>query len=53
VTLNEIRRLLAKLITNTVHPISHWLAWSHWRRQHQARAKSSHYRRRAAIHDPH
>jgi hypothetical protein len=31
-TLNEIRRLFTKLITNTVHPISHWLAWSHWRR---------------------
>jgi hypothetical protein len=45
-TFNEIRRLFAKLITNTVHPISHWLAWSRWRRQHQARAKTSHYRSR-------
>ncbi|MFI6263268.1 IS701 family transposase [Micromonospora sp. NPDC051006] len=45
-TLPEIRRLLAKLITNTVHPINHWLTWSHWRRQHQARARTSHYRRR-------
>jgi SRSO17 transposase len=45
-TINEIRRLFAKLISNTVHPISHWLAWSHWRRQHQARARTSHYRRR-------
>jgi SRSO17 transposase len=42
-TFNEIRRLFTRLITNTVHPISHWLAWSHWRRQHQARAKTSHY----------
>jgi SRSO17 transposase len=45
-TINEIRRLFAKLISNTVHPISHWLAWSRWRRQHQARARTSHYRRR-------
>jgi hypothetical protein len=45
-TINEIRRLFAKLINNTVHPISHWLAWSHWRRQHQARARTSHHRRR-------
>jgi SRSO17 transposase len=45
-TVNEIRRLFAKLITNTVHTIDHWLAWSRWRRLHQARAKTSHYRRR-------
>jgi hypothetical protein len=52
-TLNEIRRLFTKLITNTVHPISHWLAWSHWRRQHQARARTSHHRRRTQpIHQP-
>jgi integrase/recombinase XerD len=40
-TLNEIRRLFAKLISNTIHPISHWLAWSQWRRRHQARARTS------------
>jgi SRSO17 transposase len=45
-TVNEIRRLFAKLITNTVHTIDHWLAWSRWRRRHQARAETSHYRRR-------
>ncbi|MFI2577744.1 IS701 family transposase [Streptomyces rochei] len=45
-TLPEIRRLFARLIATTVHPISHWLTWSHWRRQHQARARTSHYRRR-------
>ncbi|WP_425545107.1 IS701 family transposase [Dactylosporangium roseum] len=45
-TLNEIRRLFAKLIANTIHPISHWLTWSQWRRRHQARARTSHYRRR-------
>jgi hypothetical protein len=44
-TVEEIRHLFGKLIANTVHTIGHWLAWSQWRRQHQARAKTSHYRR--------
>jgi SRSO17 transposase len=44
-TVTEIRHLFAKLIVNTVHTINHWLAWSRWRRRHQARAKTSHYRR--------
>jgi hypothetical protein len=43
-SVNEIRRLLAKLVINAVHTIDHWLGWSDWRRQ--ARAKTSHYRRR-------
>jgi hypothetical protein len=30
-TVNEIRHLFAKLITNTVHAISYWLHWSTWR----------------------
>ena len=45
-TFNEIRRLITRLITNTVHTLGHWLHWSAWRRRHQARAKTSHYRRR-------
>jgi len=45
-TVNEIRRLFAKLVAATTHTITHWLAWSRWRRLHQARAKTSHYRRR-------
>ena len=45
-TVNEIRHLFAKLITNTVHTITHWLHWSSWRRRHQKRAMTSHYRRR-------
>jgi SRSO17 transposase len=52
-TFNEIRRLFARLITNTIHTIDHWLHWSTWRRRHQARAKTSHYRRRGQlIHQP-
>jgi hypothetical protein len=45
-TVNEIRRLFAKLITTAAHTVGRWLAWSRWRRLHQARAKTSHYRRR-------
>jgi hypothetical protein len=45
-TINEIRRLFAKIVATTVHTITHWLAWSRWRRLHQVRAKISHYRRR-------
>jgi SRSO17 transposase len=45
-TVNEIRRLFAKLITNTTRPTSFHMAWSRWRRQHQARARTSHYRTR-------
>lgn len=48
-SINEIRRLLAKLVINTVHTVDHWLGWSNWRRRHQARAKTSHYRRRGHI----
>lgn len=52
-TFNEIRRLFARAIANTVHTIDHWLHWSTWRRRHQANAKTSHYRRRGQlIHQP-
>ncbi len=45
-TVNEVRRLFAKMVANATHTITHRLAWSRWRRLHQARAQSSHYRRR-------
>jgi hypothetical protein len=48
-SVNEIRRLLAKLVINAVHTIDHWLHWSRWRRRHQARAKTSHYKRRGHL----
>jgi hypothetical protein len=38
--------LFAKMAAISVHTIRHCLAWSRWRRLHQARAKTSHYRRR-------
>jgi SRSO17 transposase len=52
-TVNEIRHLFAKLITNTVRTVSNWLHWSTWRRRHQQRAMTSHYRRREASTDRH
>jgi hypothetical protein len=45
-TVIEIRRLFAKLITTLTRPASFHLAWSRWRRVHQARARTSHYRTR-------
>jgi SRSO17 transposase len=52
-SVNEIRHLFAKLVTNTVRAISHWINWSQWRRQHQHRARTSHYARRSQIDDRH
>jgi hypothetical protein len=52
-TVNEIRHLFAKLITNTARTITYWLHWSAWRRRHQQRALTSHYRRRETSTDRH
>ncbi len=45
-TCNEIRRLLVVLIIEPARALACPLTWSHWRRQHQYRAKISHYQRR-------
>jgi SRSO17 transposase len=45
-TVNEFRRLFDALLLVTKHTITTLLAWSRWRRQHQHRARLSHYRRR-------
>src|ERR1039457_4338444 len=50
VTLAEVRRLLAHLITATPRRTAAW-AWSTWRRHHQHQARISHYRRRQAVHN--
>jgi hypothetical protein len=47
-TRNEIRRLLTAA-TATIRHATQVLHWSLWRRRHQARARTSHYQRRAAI----
>jgi hypothetical protein len=44
---NEIQCLFT-LIVRPVHDTAHRLGWSDWRRRHQARSRTSHYRRRAA-----
>lgn len=45
---NEIQRLFTMLVVRPVHDAARKLAWSAWRRRHQARARASHYRRQAA-----
>ncbi len=45
-TVNEFRRLFDALLLVTKHTITSLLAWSRWRRQHQHRARLSHYRAR-------
>jgi SRSO17 transposase len=47
-TCNEIQRLFITLIVRPVREVAHRLAWSAWRRRHQARAQVSHYQRQAA-----
>jgi SRSO17 transposase len=45
-TCNEAARLLNRLISSPVSSLVSALSWSHWRRRHQHRARTSHYRRR-------
>ena len=47
-TVPELRRLTDALILHPVADIAPVLTWSNWRRRHQARARRSHYKRRAA-----
>jgi len=45
-TVNEFRRLFDAVLLAAQHTITTLLAWSTWRRKHQARARDCHYRRR-------
>jgi len=47
-TCNEIQHLFAALVIKPVADAAHRLRWSVWRRRHQARARTCHYRRQAA-----
>ena len=47
-TRNEIAHLLATVILQPDHGPAHRLHWSHWRRRHQHRARSCHYKQQAA-----
>jgi SRSO17 transposase len=44
-TVNEFRRLFDALLLGPNKTIEALLAWSRWRRRHQARARECHYRR--------
>lgn len=46
-TRNEIRHLFMRLLEHPILTIAHVLAWSTWRRHHEALARACHYRRRA------
>jgi hypothetical protein len=47
-TCNEIQHLFAALAAGPASDLGHRLRWSGWRRRHQARARTCHYRRQAA-----
>lgn len=47
-TCNEIQHLFATLVVQPPSNAAHRLRWSEWRRRHQARSRTSHYRRQAA-----
>ena len=46
-TVPEIRYLLARVLLRPPIGTRFIMAWSLWRRQHQAKAAAAHYRRRA------
>jgi hypothetical protein len=48
-TVSEIRRLLAALVWHLASDPQAVLAWSHWRRRHQARARRCHRRQRQRL----
>jgi hypothetical protein len=46
-TCNEVQHLFATLLVRPAGDLGHRLAWSLWRRRHQARARACHYQRQA------
>jgi hypothetical protein len=47
VTYNELQHLFAALVIHSAADPDHRLRWSVWRRRHQHRARTYHYRRQA------
>jgi SRSO17 transposase len=47
-TCNEVQHLFAALLARPAGDLGHRWRWSVWRRRHQARARTCHYRRQAA-----
>ncbi|MER5795252.1 IS701 family transposase [Streptomyces sp. NPDC001980] len=45
---NEIQRLFIAVVVQPLHDAAHRLSWSDWRRRHQERSRTSHYRRQTA-----
>jgi hypothetical protein len=48
-SLPELRRLLWRLVWQVVPTAACVLAWSGWRRAHQAVARTCHYKKRLAV----
>jgi SRSO17 transposase len=46
-TVNEFRRLFDALLLQPLHTVADILAWSRWRRKHQAIARACHHRKQA------
>jgi hypothetical protein len=46
-TCKQVQHLLATLLARPAEDLNHRLAWSLWRRRHQARARTCHYQRQA------
>ncbi|MGH3635441.1 MAG: hypothetical protein ACRDTS_15425 [Mycobacterium sp.] len=44
-SVNEFRRLFDALLLRPLHAVADILAWSNWRRKHQATARASHHRK--------
>jgi len=44
-TVNEFRRLFDALLLRPLHAVADILAWSRWRRKHQAIARACHHRK--------
>lgn len=47
-TCNEIQHLFLAIAVRPLHSLAHRLGWSDWRRRHQARSQTSHYRQQTA-----
>jgi hypothetical protein len=44
----EVRRLVVRLLWRRLPGVEEVLAWSEWRRRHQAHARRCHYKKRRA-----
>jgi hypothetical protein len=48
-TLAEVQRLMTRLVGTPPTAIEHTHHWSHWRRRHQAHARTCHYHRQSTL----